>query len=319
MGIALASPGLAAAGILALPLAARAQRPPRLGVLLYGSPETDPGFRALRAGLKDVGLEGAALVVRGSEGLPERLPGLAAELVQGKPDVIVALGGDVAPFARAATTTIPIVISVSSDPVAMGMAASFARPGGNVTGLTFVSSDLAAKRVEILRELMPRVSRVGMIWNPGHLDPEYREAQRAGNALGISIRSLEVRRPADIDDALRDAADASIEALMPVSSRLLLLLRPRILRFGAERKLPVAAGWGPWATEGALFSYGPDIELVTRRSARYVQQILRGARAADLPIELPTRFELVINDKVARALGLAVPQSLVLRADRVIE
>lgn len=310
---------LAAAGALALPLSARAQRTARIGVLLYGSPESDPGFRALRAGLKDVGLEASEVVVRGSEGRPERLPGLAAELVQAKPDVIVALGGDVAPFARAATSTIPIVISVSSDPVAMGMAASFARPGGNVTGLTFVSSDLAAKRVEILRELVPRVSSVGMIWNPGHLDPEYRETQRAGKALGIAVHSLEVRRPADIDDALRMASQASIEALMPVSSRLLLLLRPRILRFGVERKLPVAAGWGPWATEGALFSYGPDIELMTRRCARYVQQILRGAKAADLPIELPTRFELVINARVASSLGLTVPQSLILRADRVIE
>jgi putative ABC transport system substrate-binding protein len=313
---------LAGAAALALPVALHAQKRARLAILLYGTPETDPTFRSFRAGLKDVGLvEGRDVVfdIRYGQGKPETLPALARELVQGKPDILLAMGGDVAPAARAATSRIPIVISSSSDPVQMKLVASLARPGGNITGVTFVSSDLAPKRLELLREFMPRLSRVGMIWNPEHSDPEYREAARSGAAMGVKVESLEVRRPEDADAALRAALQMRVEAIMPVSSRLLVAMRDPILRFAAERRVPVAAGWGPWAAEGALFTYGPDLDLLTRGIATYVDRILKGAKPAELPVEQPTRFQLMVNARVAKALKLAMPQALVLRADRVIE
>jgi putative ABC transport system substrate-binding protein len=292
---------LAGAAALALPVALHAQKRARLAILLYGTPETDPTFRSFRAGLKDVGLvEGRDVVfdIRYGQGKPETLPALARELVQGKPDILLAMGGDVAPAARAATSRIPIVISSS---------------------VTFVSSDLAPKRLELLREFMPRLSRVGMIWNPEHSDPEYREAARSGAAMGVKVESLEVRRPEDADAALRAALQMRVEAIMPVSSRLLVAMRDPILRFAAERRVPVAAGWGPWAAEGALFTYGPDLDLLTRGIATYVDRILKGAKPAELPVEQPTRFQLMVNARVAKALKLAMPQALVLRADRVIE
>ena len=315
-----------ALAILLCPAAAIAQQAqkaiPRLGVLLFGTPETDPNLGAFREGLRELGYIEArniAIEYRYAAGKGERLRELAAELVSTKPDVILAIGGDVAPFARAATSTIPIVMAVSTDPVETGLVTSFSRPGGNVTGVTFISSDLAAKRLQLLKEMAPQVSRIAVIWNPDHVDPEYRETQKAAQALGVSVESLEVRSAADFDAAFRRAVDSRVEALIPVSSRLLTSQRPRIVAFASERRLVLASGWGPWAQQGALFSYGPDLNLTTRRAATYVDKILKGAKPGDLPVEQPTRVELVINMKTAKALGVTIPQSLLLRADRVIE
>jgi ABC-type uncharacterized transport system substrate-binding protein len=215
----------------------------------------------------------------------------SAELVTIQPDVILAIGGDVAPFARAATSTIPIVMVVSIDPVQAGLVASLAHPGGNVTGVTFASSDLAAKRLQSLVEMVPNVTRVAAIWNPDHIDPEYREMQSAAKALQVQIQSLEVRSVDDFQAAFESAIGARVQALMPITSRLMLSNHERILEFAAKNGLLLASGFGPWAKDGALFSYGPDVDVITRRAAPYVDKILHGAKPADLPVELPTKFE----------------------------
>jgi putative tryptophan/tyrosine transport system substrate-binding protein len=312
-GAALASPRLA--------LAQRTGKPvPRVGVLLYGTP--DPNYGSFRRGLRELGyVENQNIVLEplSAQSKPERLPVLARELVAAKPDLIYVLGGDVAPFVRSATSTIPIVMAVSNDPVRSGLVASLARPGGNVTGVTFVSSDLAAKRLQFLHELAPQLVRVAVLWNPDHVDPEYREIQQAGRTVGIQVQSLEVRTPAEFDSAYRTALSAHAEALMPVSSRLLTLDRIGIITFANQHRLLIASGWGPWAHEGALLSYGPDLDEITRRSAAHVDKILRGASPAELPVEQPTRFQLVINGKTAKALGLIIPEKLIAVADDVVE
>ena len=304
---------------------AEAQQPakvPRLGVLLYGTPETDPNEGAFREGLSALGYadpRSIKLEYRYAAGKPERLRELATELAASKPDVIVAVGGDVAPFARAATSTIPIVMIVSNDPVEGGLVASMAHPGGNVTGVTFVSSDLAAKRLQFLKDIAPRIARVGILWNPDHVDPEYRETQKAATGLGVRLQSLEVRSAKDLDAAWQAATAAQLEAVIAVSSRLMTLNRQRIIEASQQRRLLLVSGWGPWAREGALFSYGPDLNAVARSAAGYVDKILKGAKPGDLPVEQPTKFDLVVNAKTAKAFGLTVPQTVLLRASQVIE
>jgi putative ABC transport system substrate-binding protein len=307
------------------PLAARAQqgtRMRRIGVLLFGTPETDPNLGAFLRGMRELGyVESQNIVVeyRYAEGKPDRLRGLASELVAIKPDLIFALGGDVAPSVRAATNTIPIVVAVSNDPVQAGLVASLHHPGGNITGVTFVSSDLAARRLQFLREIATELSRVGVIWNPDHVDPEYREAQIAAKALGVQIHSLEVRKAEDFEEAFQNAAKGDIQALMPITSRLMTTSRSRIINFSNERRLLLACGFGPWAEEGALLSYGPDTNAITQRAATYVDKILRGAKPDELPIEQPTKFQLVINSKAARSLGVTIPAMLLATADQVID
>ena len=294
----------------------------RIGVLLFGTPDTDPNLPAFLRGLRDLGyIEAQNIVIeyRYAEGKPDRLRGLAGELVAIKPDLIFALGGDVAPSARVATTTIPIVVVVSNDPVQAGLVASIAHPGGNITGVTFVSSDLAAKRLQFLREVAPNLARLAVIWNPDHVDPEYREIQSAAKTLGIQIRSLEVRSSEDFDVAFEAAANDRAQALMPITSRLVLINRARIIEFSRRRQLLLASGFGPWAREGALLSYGPDTDASTKRAAAYVDKILRGAKPGELPIEQPTKFQLAINSKIAKSLSLNIPPSLLATADQIIE
>jgi putative ABC transport system substrate-binding protein len=187
-----------------------------------------------------------------------------------------------------------------------------------VTGFTFLLSDLAAKRIEILREIAPRVSTVGVLWNPDHPDPDFKESLAAGAMLGMRIVSLPTRKPDDFDGAFQTATREHVEALIVVSSRLMSRERLRILDFAGKRRLPMVTGWGEWAEGGALFTYGPNISEVVRRSAGHVDRVLKGARPANLPFERPTRFELAVNLKVAETLGLVVPPSLQARADRVI-
>ena len=313
------------AGLLALPHTAAPQSPPkvaRIGVLLYGTPDTDPNFAAFRDGLRDLGyVEGrnVAFEYRFAEAKPERLAGLAADLVKQEPHVIFALGGDVAPFARAATNTIPIVMSTSNDPVQTQLVSSLARPGGNVTGVTLIASDLAAKRLQLFKEIAPAMSRIGILWNPDHADPEYRETQITARQLGLQLHSLEVRRPAEFDAAFAAATTARVEAIVVVSSRLMTLSLPRITEFAAKQRIVLVTGWGRWATGGALLSYGPDLNATVRLTAGQVDKIIKGAKPGDIPIEQPTKFQLVINTKTAKAFGLTVPPSLLLRADQIIE
>ena len=310
-------------GTVCAPLTAGAQpvKIPRVGVLVFGTPETD-AFPVIRRGLGALGyVEGRNIVFehRYAEGRPEQLADLAIDLVRSKPDLIIAAGGDVAPFAKRATTTIPIVMITSADPVQGGLVASLAHPGGNVTGLTFVSSDLAGKRLQFLKEAAPAVTRAAVLWNPDHPDNEFKATQAAGRALGMHVQSLEVRGRDDFAAAFVAANRERMEAVVVVSSRLMTLNRPRILELAAQNRLLLVSGWGPWAAEGGLLSYGPDLEAVIRSSATYVDRILKGARPADIPVEQPTKFQLVINLKTAKTVGLTISPSLLARADQVIE
>jgi putative tryptophan/tyrosine transport system substrate-binding protein len=249
----------------AWPLAARAQqaaRLPRLGVLLLSTPQADPQMETARRALRDLGyVEGQNLAIeyRYAEGRPERLPDLAADLVRTKPDVLFVLGGDVTPAAVKATQTIPIVFTSSADPVRLGFVASLARPGGNATGITLLLDELASKRLELLKQAAPRISRVGFLWNPDHADNELPEAERAAASLGVELKPLTVRGPADFDGAFMAATQARIDALYVVSSRLTLQNLGRIVNFVAENRLPLAGGFGAWAKQHGLLSYGPNV------------------------------------------------------------
>jgi putative tryptophan/tyrosine transport system substrate-binding protein len=307
------------------PFAARAQQPPkmrRLGVLLYSTPQADPQLETIRRGLRELGYsEGQNLVMsyHYAEGKPERLADLAAALVRENPDLVLALGGDVAPSAVKATSIIPIVFVSSADPVQLGLAASLARPAGNATGVTLVQDDLASKRLELLKEAVPRVKHAAFVWNPDHPDNELREAERAAQSLNVGLQLVEMRGPGDLETAFRTITDAGCDALYVVSSRPTALNIPRIVDFAMKNRLPLAGGWGAWARAGGLLSYGPNVDDMCRRAVGYMDKILKGAKPADLPIQQPTRFELVINAKAAKAIGIDVPPTLLARADEVIE
>jgi putative tryptophan/tyrosine transport system substrate-binding protein len=297
-------------------------RQPVIGVLLYSNPQDDPDAESFRRGIRGLGyVEGQNITVeyRYAQGRPERLPGLAAELVGLKPDIVFALGGDVAPFASKATQTIPIVYAMSADPVRLGLAKSLARPEGNATGVTFLSDELAAKRLEVLKETAPRISRVAFLWNPDHADNELNGVQRAAAIHNVELRTIEFRGAGDLDRAFSVAKQAGVDGVYVVSSRHTVAnLRP-IIEFAAQNRLPLAGGWGAWAQAGGLVSYGPNVGEMVRQAAGYVDKVLKGAKPGDLPVQQPTRFELLVNLKTARALDLTIPESFLLRADKVIE
>ena len=298
-----------------------ARKTPRLGILLFNSPQAEP-IGPLLQGLQAYGYEDGKTITidyRFAEGKSERLPDLAAELVRLKPDVIFAYGGDVAPHAKNATRSIPIVAMVSNDPVQSGLVASIGRPGANVTGLTLIYDDLAGKVLELLKEAAPGISRIAVLWNPDHADPEFRETQRAAAARGVHLQSLEVRRPGDFEAAFKAALAERAEGMILVSSRVLLQGRRQIAEFVANNRIPAAGGWGEWTKDGLLLTYGPNTAEPMRRAATYVDKVLKGARPAELPIERPAKFELVINLKAAKALGLTISPTLLSRADAVIE
>ena len=294
----------------------------RLGVLLYGSAATDPNLVSFIAGLRELGyVEGrnVALETRGAEGRPERIPDLTRDAVASKPDVIVVLGGDLVRFVRQATSTIPVVMLTSYDPVEAGVIKSYGRPGGNMTGVAFPSAETGAKRLQFLKEAAPAVTRIAVLWDPDHADGEYRDMSAVAPRLGIQLQSLEVRRPEDFPAAFESAAKARAEALVVVSSRLMNVNQQRILEFAGKQRIVLVSGWGPWVRSGGFMSYGPDLNDLARRAATHVDKILKGARPGELPVEQPTKFELAINVNTARALGIAVPASLLARADHVVQ
>ncbi len=312
------------AGILLLPFPAAAQQAParkRLGILLYNSPQIDP-IGLLLNGLKDLGYEDGKTITidyRFAEGRAERLPQLAAELVALKPDVIFAFGGDVAPHVKKATSTIPVVALVSTDPVQSGLVASLSRPGGNITGVTQVYDELSGKVIELLKEAVPGISRVGVLWNPDHADPEFQEIKQAATRLGVNVTSLEVRRAGDFGGAFETALRERAEGLIVISSRLLLQQRRQIAEFGMKNRIVMVGNWSAWVKDGLLLTYGANAGDMMRRIVVYVDKVIKGARPADLPMERPTRFELTVNQGTARALGIALPPTLLARADEVIE
>jgi putative tryptophan/tyrosine transport system substrate-binding protein len=236
-----------------------------------------------------------------------------------KPDVLFTIGGDVAPFVSNATHTIPIVFVMSADPLQLGLVASLARPGGNATGFTFLQDELASKRLELLKEAAPRISRVAFLSNPDHPDNELRVAQRTATALGVDLHPIEMRGPGDLDGALHAISQAPVDALYVVASRQTVASIPSIVNFATRNKLPLAGGWGAWTQAGGLLSYGPNVGEVVRSAADYVDKIFKGSKPAELPVQQPTRFELLINLATAKTLGFTISESLLLRADKIIE
>ena len=296
---------------------------PRIGLLWSGAP-SDPYAQAFRQGLQELGyVEGKSILLedRSADGRPDRLPALAAELVRLKVDVILAAESDTIRAAWQATKTIPIVMTASGDPVGIGVVASLARPGGNVTGLSSITTELGGKRLELLRSLAPGVTRVAFVWNPDNPVQAmmFNQTEVAARSLGVQLQSLKVRGPSGLDGAFSAMARERPGALIVVVDLLLFAHMKRIADFAVASELPAMAQRKEFAEAGGLMTYGPSYSDLFRRSATYVDKILKGAKPGDLPVEQPTKFELVINLKTAKAIGVTIPPSLLLRADEVIE
>jgi putative tryptophan/tyrosine transport system substrate-binding protein len=267
--------------------------------------------------------EGRNIVIeyRWAEGKYERFPALTAELIALKVDAIVTAGTPASLAVKNATTTIPLVMVAVGDPVATGLVASLARPGGNITGLTSISSEMEGKRLELLREVVPKVSHIAVLWNAASPIQviEEGEVRAAAGMLGIKMLSLGVRTREEIDDALATIIRERPDALLVLADRLFLHHRTRIMDFAAQERLPGVHAYRELVEAGGLMSYGPSYADMHRRAAAYVDKILKGAKPADLPVERPVKFELVVNLKAATELGLDVPPTLLGRADEVIE
>ncbi|HEV8584257.1 MAG TPA: ABC transporter substrate-binding protein [Methylomirabilota bacterium] len=316
--------------VLAASLAAAAQpsgKVPRVGVLYLVSPTSSagaPAVEAFRSSLRELGyVEGRTLIIepRSAEGRADRLPALAADLVARKVDVIVTGGGNVSTLAaRKATSTIPIVMSVSLGAVEAGLVQSLARPGGNVTGLS-VPRELGAKQLELLRELVPGVSRVTAIVRPGLATAEQRAQGKAmvKEFLQVALEYVDVEEPEQLPAALAAARASRPGAVLVGPDPLFFQQRDQVLEFARTTRLPVMYPFRDFVDAGGLISYSLNAREAFRGAARYVDRILKGAKPADLPVEEPTKYELVINRKTAKALGLTIPQSLLLRADEIIE
>jgi putative tryptophan/tyrosine transport system substrate-binding protein len=316
-------------GLLAAPLAALAQQAGkvwRIGYLGDGSPASRASINLdpFREGLRELGyIEGQNVVIeaRWSDGKNERLASLAADLVRQKVDVIVTHGLPATRAAKNATTTIPIVVAVIADILGTGIVESLSRPGGNITGMTDQVLDLSEKEVELLKEMVPSLTRVGILWNRGSVTAsKISELSRAAaRKSGVQVTSLDVQNVDDLDTVVESAAKARLGAVIVVHDPLTVSNRVHVAQTLLRRKLPAICGSLWLADAGLLMAYGPNQTKMWRRAAVFVDKILKGAKPADLPVEQPTKFELVINLKTAKALGLSIPQSLLLRADQVIE
>jgi ABC-type uncharacterized transport system substrate-binding protein len=313
------------------PLAARAQQPGermrQIGLLqglAADDPEWQRRFGALKQGLQDWGwTEGQNIIFEGrfAAGKPERLPALAAELVKANVDVIVTNAAQPIEAARKASSTIPIVMASVGDALGAGYVASLARPGANITGLTLVATDQSAKRLQLLKEMVPNLVRVALFWNgnaSGHR-LQFREMELVAPSLGMTLQSLPLRTGDDLDPALQAAARANAQAFFTMDDPLVLSQRARIVEFAMRQRLPVMGEFRSIPEVGGLASYGPNLLDMWRRAALYVDKIFRGVKPADLPVEQPTKFELVINLKTAAALGLTLAPGVLAIADEVIE
>lgn len=316
------------AGVLAAPFAALSQQSGKVWRIGWISNDRGsanaPMFAAFREGMRDLGyVEGRNLVIdaRWGEGSNERLEQLAVELVKSKPDIIVTQGGPATHPVMRAGATMPVVFGYSGDPVEGGVVASLARPGRNFTGTTFLSFDLVGKRLELLKEAMPGLKRIATLANPQHPGEqgELRASQAAAKALGLSLQYFPAQNAAQVDEALAGILKSRSEAVDVFPDALLVRSSDRIAAFSIANRIPAISGWAQFADGGNLMSYGPSLRSMYRRLATYVDKIVKGARPADLPVELPTTVELVVNLKTAKALGVRIPQSILLRADRVIE
>jgi putative ABC transport system substrate-binding protein len=322
-----------AALILASVHLAEAQQPkkvPRIGYLVTGSldsPETRALLDAFRQGLREHGyVEGQNIVVeyRAADGKIEQLPARVTELAGLKLDLIVAGNTPAARAAQQATTTIPIVAPVMGDPVGDGLVASLARPGGNITGLTFLGPELVPKRLELLKEALPKVSRVAALWHPGAFGERstremLKETETEARTLAVQLRLVGARGPDEFDRAFSTMTRERAEALIVFPSPMLFNERRHVVDFAAKHRLPSMFGGTEFVELGGLISYGASINDLVRRGATYVDKILKGSKPAELPVEQPTKFEFVINLKTAKQIGLTIPQSVLYRADKVIK
>jgi putative ABC transport system substrate-binding protein len=311
-------------GFLLPPVVAHAQATAkvyRIGVL---GNEDNPPWEGLRQGLRDLGyVDGRNITFewRWSGGFTDRLPALARELVALKPDVIVVSGSQAALAAREATKSIPIVMALSQHPEKLGLVESLARPGGNITGLSTIAPQLMAKKLELLKEVAPHVSRVAVLWNPSSPSEQlqFRDLMDAASGAGVTIQSIAARSPEDLPAALAEIASQRAHAMLAVGNPITFKGRHLVADFARSHRLPSVFEEQLFVEAGGLVSYGPNFVDLFRRAAGYVDRILKGTRPADLPVEQPIKFELVINRKTAASLGLAIPPSVLLRADRVIE
>jgi putative tryptophan/tyrosine transport system substrate-binding protein len=314
---------------LALCFPVSAQQPtqvPRIGYLSTGSPSvSSTNLNAFRQGLRDLGyIEGKniALEIRWAEGSAERVPDLALELVRLKIDVLLVGGGTATALrVKKVTNTVPVVFTLVSDPVGDGLVASLARPGGNLTGLSSVSEDLVGKRLELLKETIRKLSRVAVLLDPK--DPanvdSFKEIEAVGKSLGVRLQALEVRRPDEIESAVRLATRAKAGGVLVLPTSLLVNQRKRIAELAINHRLPTMFATSQFMDAGGLMSYGPDHADLYRRAATYVDKILKGAKPADLPVERPMKFEFVINLKTAKQIGLTIPPNVLARADKVMK
>ena len=321
---------IVAGALLAAPFAAEAQQAAkiaRIGYLRSSLGDNPHPPEAFRQGLRDLGyVEGRNLVIeyREAEGKADRLPALAAELVALKVDVIVASGTLAALAAKQASRTLPIVFSPAGDPVGSGLVTSLARPGGNVTGLSAFAPELVGKRLELLKQAVPGVSRVAVLWQPGAFGERtekdtLKRAEVAARDLGVPLQFVEARGPTDFDRAFSDMTRARAGALTVLPSNMFNSERRRLVDLAAEKRLPAVYSARELVDAGGLMSYGANLADLNRRAATYVDRILKGTKPADLPVEQPTKFGLIINLKTAKDLGLTIPQSVLARADEVIQ
>src|SRR5438093_8277535 len=307
---------------------AQGQQPkkvPRIGFLTSQSLSTlSDRIEALRQGLRELGyVEGKNIVIewRYAEGKPDRLPVLAAELVRLKVDVIVTAGPASTRPAKEATSTIPIVMGFDNDPVGNGFVASLARPGGNITGLSTLAPEISGKQLELLKEIVPRLSRVAALGNsnePGN-PQALREVEVAAGAFGVQLQHLDVRDPKDIETAFRAASKGRADAVLVLTSPVFASQRTQIVNLAAKSRVPAIYWRSDFVEAGGLMSYGTSQNDLDRRAAIYVDKILKGAKPADLPVEQPTKFEFIINLKAAKQIGLTIPPNVLARADKVIK
>ena len=321
---------LVAAMLFAFAVLADEQQPakvPRLGYLgnTASGQAGAEGMKTFRERLRELGyIEGQNITIepRFWEGKVERLPDLAAELVHLNCDVILTTGTEAAQTAKNVIKTIPVVMTFGSDAVRRGIVADLARPGGNITGLTSIGSELDGKRLELLKEIVPKLSRVGHLWtptNPDHADYQVKETETVARSLRLAIRSLEVKGPDDFEGAFQDATQKRAGALLVAGGGFFAFHAKRIVDLAAKSRLPAMYNNNQYVETGGRMTYAEDRPYQHRRAAEYVDRILKGSKPADLPVERPTKFELVINLKTAKQFGLTIPQKVLARADKVIK
>ncbi len=314
-------------GLLAAPLAVEAQQHDkmvRIGLLDYAasSPASDARWNAFRERLRELGYaEGQNVVfeLRRADGEASRLPSLVAELVNAKVNILVTASIEAALAVKQATSSIPVVMATSIDPVALGLVASLARPARNITGVTSQSSELAGKRLELLKQLIPRASRIAFLHDPDNRASLLRDTESSAKSMGVVVLRFDARRPGDLENAFLAMKHSRPDAVIFGENTLFLAYRGRIANLAITHRLPMMAAAREYTEAGALLSYGTYFPELFRQAAVYMDRILKGAKPADLPIEQPTKFELVINLKTAKALGLTIPPSLLQRADQVID